>query len=85
MKRKGTFEITTWWAAAAAKLPNTALALRDVATHLPNSAPPERVFSILNNSFGDDQSNPLSDHVQLSSMLQFNLASRVITVVVVLI
>ena len=76
MKRKDTFEITTWWVAAAAKLPNTALALRGVATHSPNSAPPERVFSILNNSFDDDQSSSLSDYVQLPLMLQFNARGR---------
>ena len=76
MKRKDTFEITTWWAAAAAKLPITALALRGVATHSPYSAPPERVFSILNSSFDDDRSSSLSDYVQLPLMLQFNARGR---------
>jgi hypothetical protein len=75
-KGHDTFDIVAWWAAAAKKLPNTALALRGVATHSPNSAPPERVFSILNNSFDDDQQTALNDYVELSLMLQYNTRGR---------
>jgi hypothetical protein len=75
-KGHDTFDIVAWWGAAAKKLPNTALALRGVATHSPNSAPPERVFSILNNSFDDNQTTALNDYVQLSLMLQFNTRGR---------
>jgi hypothetical protein len=41
-----------------------------------NSAPPERVFSILNNSFGENQTTSLSDYAELSLMLQFNMRGR---------
>jgi hypothetical protein len=75
-KGHDTFDIVAWWVAAAKKLPNTALALRGVATHSPNSAPPERVFSILNNSFDDNQTTALNDYVQLSLMLQYNTRGR---------
>ena len=42
----------------------------------PNSAPPERVFSILNDCFDDDQLSALDDYVQLSLMLQYNARGR---------
>ena len=41
-----------------------------------NSAPPERVFSILNDCFDDDQLSALDDYVQLSFMLQYNARGR---------
>jgi hypothetical protein len=73
---KDTFDIVAWWVKASEKLPNMALALRGVATHSPNSAPPERVFSILSNSFGENQTTSLCDYVELSLMLQFNMRGR---------
>ena len=62
--------------ANAGKIPNLVLALRGVLTHAPNSAPPERVFSILNDCFDDDQLSALDDYVQLSLMLQYNARGR---------
>jgi len=50
--------------------------LRAVLTNSPNSIPPERVFSILNDSFDDDQDNSLADYIELSLQLQFNERSR---------
>ena len=41
-----------------------------------NSIPPERVFSILNNTFGDDQDRALADYIELALQLQFNERSR---------
>ena len=37
---------------------------------------PERVFSILNNTFDDDQRNAHADDIELSLQLQFNARSR---------
>ena len=37
-----------------------------------NSIPPERVFSILNNTFDDDQDRSFADYIELSLQLQFN-------------
>ena len=42
----------------------------------PNSIPPERVFSILNYTFDDDQDRALADYIELSLQLQFNERSR---------
>ena len=41
-----------------------------------NSIPPERVFSVLNNSFYDDQDRALADYIELALQLQFNERSR---------
>jgi ribosomal protein L6P/L9E len=71
-----TFDIAVFWRRAARKLPATALALRAVITNSPNSAPPERVFSILNDTFDDDQTTSLSDYIQLSLQLQYNARGR---------
>ena len=58
---KGTFDLLAWWRANAAELAPWVAVLRAVLAHSPNSCPPERVFSILNGSFDDDQDNALSD------------------------
>ena len=50
--------------------------LRAVLANAPNSIPPERVFSILNDTFDDDQDRSLSDCIELSLQLQFNERSR---------
>ncbi|KAJ1445526.1 hypothetical protein M885DRAFT_579044, partial [Pelagophyceae sp. CCMP2097] len=73
---KDTFDIAAWWQMAGPMLPATGLCLRGVMAHSPNSAPPERVFSILNDTFDDDQNNAKTDYVQLSLMLQYNNRGR---------
>ena len=40
------------------------------------SGSPERVFSIINNSFDDDQDRAHADYIELSLQLQFNERSR---------
>ena len=46
--------------------------LRAVLANAPNSIPPERVFSILNDTFDDDQERALADYIELSLQLQYN-------------
>ena len=46
--------------------------LRAVLANSPNSIPPERVFSVLNNTFDEDQERGLEDYKELSLQLQFN-------------
>ena len=50
--------------------------LRAVLANAPNSIPPERVFSILNDTFDDDQERALADYIELSLQLQYNERSR---------
>ena len=42
----------------------------------PAAEVPERVFSILNNTFDDDQRRAHADYIELSLQLQFNARSR---------
>ena len=50
--------------------------LRAVLANSPNSIPPERVFSILNDTFEDDMERSLADYIELALQLQFNGHSR---------
>ena len=49
---------------------------RHERTNSPNSIPPERVFSVLNDTFEDDMDNSYSDYIELSLQLQYNNRSR---------
>ena len=57
-------------------MPAFAYVLRAVLANAPNSIPPERVFSVLNDTFNDDMANSLADYIELSLQLQFNSRSR---------
>ena len=59
-----------------ATVPHVASVLRAVLCHAPNLCPPERVFSILNNSWGANQSNAHADYIELSCRLQYNARTR---------
>ena len=75
-KGKDTFDLGTWWRGNSSKVPSWAYVLRAVLTNSPNSIPPERVFSILNDSFDDDQDNALADYIELSLQLQYDGRGR---------
>ena len=61
-----------WWECHEEVLPHWAAAVRAVVLIQPSSAAAERVFSILNSSFGPQQEACLQDYVQSSVMLQYN-------------
>ena len=42
----------------------------------PNSVPPERVFSVLNDTFEADMDRSHADYIELSLQLQYNGRSR---------
>ena len=69
---KDTYDFLAWWRSNKAALPSMVKFLRAVLTNAPNSCPPERVFSILNNSFDSDQKNARADYMQYSLMSQYN-------------
>jgi hypothetical protein len=75
-KEKDTFSLSGFWRANELLVPAFSYVLRAVLSNAPNSIPPERVFSILNNSFDDDQDNAHADYIELSLQLQFNERSR---------
>ena len=61
-----TFSLKDWWRAAASELPGFFKVLRAVLTHAPNSCPPERVWSILGDTFEADQANARADYIEHS-------------------
>ena len=75
-KGKDTFTLSSFWRASEDKVPTFSYFLRAILANSPNSIPPERVFSILNDTFDDDQDRSLSDYIELSLQLQFNERSR---------
>lgn len=78
--RKGemidTFDRRAWWVNVKEKLPHFFAVLRAVLTHAPNSCPPERVFSILNDTFDNDQTRAYADYIETSLRLQYNKRTR---------
>ena len=48
----------------------------DDESDAPNSIPPERGFSVLNDTFDDDQCNSMADYIELCLQLQFNSRTR---------
>ena len=53
-------------------LPEWSKAAQHVLLLQPSSAAAERVFSLLNASFGNSQENTLEDYLEASLMLQYN-------------
>ena len=75
-KGNDSFNLGDFWRANEAELPAFAFVLRAVLANAPNSIPPERVFSILNNTFASDQDRSRADYIELALQLQFNKRSR---------
>ena len=63
-------DIPLWWKNAEADLPAWASAAQKVLLVQPSSSIAERAFSLLANSFNNQQMNSLEDYVQIS--LQFS-------------
>ena len=61
-----------WWHNHKDQLPHWASAVKKVLLVQPSSAAAERVFSILNSSFNDQQEHALVDYLQASVMTQYN-------------
>ena len=78
-KDKGTFDLGTFWREneVGKGIDAFAFVLRGVLANSPNSIPPERVFSILNDTFEDDMDRSYSDYISLSLQLQYNSRTRV--------
>ena len=77
-KGEDTFTLLSFWREneVGKGIDAFAFVLRAVLANSPNSIPPERVFSILNDTFDDDQDNSYADYIELALQLQFNERSR---------
>jgi hypothetical protein len=69
---KDTFDLSEWWKSNSGTLPGFTYVLRTVLTNSPNSCPPERLFSIFNATYNDDQKSSYTDYIELSMQSQFN-------------
>ena len=72
-KGEDTFTLLNFWREneEGNGIDSFAYVLRAVLANSPNSIPPERVFSILNDTFDDDQDSSYADYIELSLQLQF--------------
>ena len=61
-----------WWRMNSTSLPAWSAALHKVWVIQPSSAAAERVFSVLNAMFHEQQEHALQDYIELSLMLQYN-------------
>ena len=61
-----------WWKQHEIELPNWSRACKMVLLFQPSSAAAERVFSLLQNSFQEQQFSALEDYIETSIMLQYN-------------
>ncbi len=66
------FEPLEWWKRHECDLPKWSSVAWQVMLVQPSSAAAERVFSILNSSFGDKQHHALEDYIEASVQLQYN-------------
>lgn len=67
-----TIDVIEWWKGHEKELPAWAAATKMVMVVQPTSGAAERVFSILNSTFNDQQSNALQDYIEASVMMQYN-------------
>ena len=65
-------DIWEWRKSNETVLPNWGGAARKALLVQPSSAASERVFSLLNNTFGKKQNNSLEDYVESCIILQYN-------------
>ena len=63
-----TFSLLSFWRANEDEVPAFSYVLRAVLANAPNSIPPERVFSVLNDTFDDDQCNSMADYIARASL-----------------
>ena len=66
------FDKLAWWKIHQHELPNWSKACKTALLIQPSSAAAERVFSLLNNSFKDNQARALEDYIETSVILQYN-------------
>lgn len=64
--------VLTWWEIHEQEIPSWAKACKKILLIQPSSAASERVFSLLENSFRDNQACAMEDYIEASIMLQYD-------------
>ena len=75
MKEFQSVELLEWWKKHEERLPYWPAACQQVLLCQPSSTVVERVFSLLKNSFDEQQSSALEDYIDLTLILQRNKQS----------
>ena len=65
-------ETVIFWKEYANKIPKWKEAAAKIMLFQPSSSAAERVFSLLKNSFGDQQLSTLEDYIETSLIIQYN-------------
>ena len=65
------FDKLAWWKSHQHELPTLSKACKTALHIQPSSAAVGRVFSLLNNSFKENQARAFEDYIETSIMLQF--------------
>ena len=73
--KKDTFDLQLWWREAASKIPAGGVGRRCCALCSP-TRPTRSCFSILNDSFDDDQTGSGADYIEHSIQSQYNARGR---------
>ena len=71
MASKG-LSVPEWWRCNSGSIPHFSSVLRALLTNAPNSCPPERLFSMFNATFGEDQRSAFGDYLELAMQSQYN-------------
>ena len=71
-KGNDTVVLSDWWRFNSGELLHFAFVLRALLTNAPNSFPPERLFSMFNASYGEDQQRSFGDYLELAMQSQYN-------------
>ena len=69
---ESTIDVLQWWKESAKGIPAWAGAAKKVLVVQPSSGAAKRVFSILNNTFSDQQDKALQDYIETSVILRYN-------------
>ena len=64
--------VLTWWEIHEEEIPNWAKACKKILLIQPSSAASERVFSLLENYFRDNQACVMEEYIEASIMLQYD-------------
>jgi hypothetical protein len=72
VKGEDIFSLPEWWRCNSGNLPHFAFVLRVLLTNAPNSCPLERVFSMFNGTFGEDQKRSFGDYPEVAMQSQYN-------------
>lgn len=68
----GEINVLEWWSQHSEEIPSWASACKQILLLQPSSAASERVFSLLQNSFNNQQEQALEDYIETSLILQYN-------------